>query len=160
MQLSKNYEKMLGRPVHELVGKTMKDLFPSELTKSMVQDDLRILREGKPIEVIEQLTGRYYTTTKFPITREGNPPLLAGFTMDITERKQAEEALRKEKGIAQKYLDIAGVILLVINTEENITLINRRNCKISGYKEEEMIGRNWINVRFKPVNIDLQVSLE
>ncbi len=145
MQLSKNYEKMLGRPAHELIGKTMDDLFPSELAKNMVQDDLRILSEGKPIEVIEQLNGRYYTTTKFPIIREGKPPLLAGFTMDMTEHKHAEEALRKEKEIAQKYLDIAGVILLVINADGKITLINRRGCNILGYKEEEMIGKNWFD---------------
>jgi PAS domain S-box-containing protein len=93
--LSKNYEQMLGRPLHELTGKTMDDLFPSELAKSMVQDDLRILRERKPIEVEEELNGRFYTTTKFPITREAKPPLLAGFTMDITERKRLEEKGRE-----------------------------------------------------------------
>jgi PAS domain S-box-containing protein len=157
MQLSENYEKILGRPMHELIGKTMEDLFPSELAKSMVQDDLRILHEGKPIEVMEQLNGRYYTTTKFPITREGKPPLLAGFTMDITERKQAEEALRKEKEIAQEYLDIAGVILLVINVDGEITLINRRGCEILGYKEEEMIGKNWFDV-FLPERERLRVK--
>lgn len=63
-----------------------------------------------------------------------------------TERKHAEEALRKEKEIAQKCLDIAGVILLVINADEKITLINRRGCKILGYREEEMIGKNWFDV--------------
>ena len=95
IQISKNYEKMLGRPVHELIGKTMDDLFPSELAKSMVEDDLRILHEGRPIEVTEELNGRFYTTTKFPITRKGKPPFLAGFTIDITERKQGEEEREK-----------------------------------------------------------------
>src|SRR5512139_1806536 len=84
MQLSKNYEKMLGRPIHELIGKTMYDLFPSELAKNMVKDDLRILNEGKPIEVEEELNGRFYKTTKFPIIREDKPARLAGFTIDIT----------------------------------------------------------------------------
>ena len=95
IQISKNYEKMLGRPVHELIGKTMNDLFPSELAKSMVEDDLRVLREGRPIEVGEEFNGRFYTTTKFPITRKGRPPFLAGFTVDITERKQGEEEREK-----------------------------------------------------------------
>ncbi len=103
IRLSKNYEKMLGRPIEELLGKTMDELFPSELAKSMTEDDLRILREGKPFEVVEELNGRIYTTTKFPIIKQGRPSLLAGFTIDITERvsaeqagKRAEEALRRQ----------------------------------------------------------------
>jgi PAS domain S-box-containing protein len=95
LQLSRNYEKMLGRPIEELIGKTMDDLFPSDLAKSMIEDDKRVLREGKPIEVEEEFNGRFYTTTKFPLVREGKPPLLAGFTMDITDRKLSEAAMQE-----------------------------------------------------------------
>ena len=90
IRLSRNYEAMLGRPISELLGKTMDDLFPSDLAKSMVADDLRVLQEGKPIEIEEELNGRFYYTTKFPIISEGQAQYLTGFTIDITERKQAE----------------------------------------------------------------------
>ena len=93
IRLSRNYEQMLGRPVHELLGKTMDELFPSELAKGMVEDDLRILRDGKPFEVVEELNGRIFETTKFPIVKQGKPSLLAGFTIDITERKHAAEEM-------------------------------------------------------------------
>lgn len=95
LQLSRNYEQMLGRPIRELIGKTMDDLFPSDLAKSMIEDDKRVLREGKPIEVEEEFNGRFYTTTKFPLVRDGKPPLLAGFTMDITDRKTSEAAMHE-----------------------------------------------------------------
>ena len=97
IRLSDNYEKMLGRPIDELLGKNMGELFPSELAKSMVADDMRILAEDKQIVIEEELNGRYYTTFKFPIHIEGKPRYLAGFTMDITERRRAEEALRKSE---------------------------------------------------------------
>jgi PAS domain S-box-containing protein len=93
IRLSRNYEKMLGRPLAELLGKNMEELFPSELAKNMVADDKRILKEGKEINVEEELNGRFYTTIKFPIHIEGKPRYLAGYTIDITERKRAEEAL-------------------------------------------------------------------
>lgn len=93
IQLSKNYEQMLGRPMSELLGKTMDDLFPSELAKSMIEDDKKILREGKMIEVEEELDGKIYNTIKFPIKRDGFPMWLAGFTIDITRQKTAERLL-------------------------------------------------------------------
>ncbi|MBN1293896.1 MAG: response regulator [Candidatus Latescibacteria bacterium] len=99
VRLSSNYEKMLGKPIDELLGKTMYDLFPSELAKKMVADDLKILLEEKHITVEEEFNGRFYTTTKFPIHIEGKPTYLAGFTIDITERKQAEK--EKERMQAQ-----------------------------------------------------------
>lgn len=97
IQLSDNYEKMLGKPLPELLGKTMNDLFPSDLAKSMVADDLRVLKKGKPIIIEEEFNGRFYTTTKFPIHEKGKPSYLAGYTIDITERKLAEDMLRKTK---------------------------------------------------------------
>ncbi len=95
IRLSKNYETMLGKPIVELLGKNMNDLFPPELAKSMVADDMRVMREGKQITVEEELNGRFYSTIKFPILIDGKPRYLAGYTMDVTERKQAEESLRQ-----------------------------------------------------------------
>lgn len=91
LYLSRNYEQMIGRPIAELLGKSMFDLFPGELAAAMVEDDRRILAEGKVVELTEELDGRTYTTTKFPIIRPGKPPLLAGFTIDITEHRRAEQ---------------------------------------------------------------------
>jgi len=38
----------------------------------------------------EELNGRSYTTIKFPIVRR-DKSLLAGYTIDITDRKRADE---------------------------------------------------------------------
>lgn len=105
IRLSKNYTEMLGRPISELLGKNMDDLFPSDLAKSMVADDKRILKEGKKIEIEEELNGRFYSTIKFPIYREGKPAYLAGFTVDITDRKRAEEEKRRMEERSHKLVD-------------------------------------------------------
>jgi PAS domain S-box-containing protein len=90
LRLSRNYEKMLGKPIEELLGKNMDEIFPSELAKNMVADDMRVLKEGKAITVEEELNGRFYSTTKFPVFIDGKPRFLAGYTTDITERKRRE----------------------------------------------------------------------
>lgn len=97
IRLSRNFETMLGRPLADLYGKNMEDLFPSELARSMVADDMRILREGKLITVDEELDGRFYTTIKFPIWLGGEKHYLAGYTIDITERKRIENELEKHR---------------------------------------------------------------
>ena len=44
---------------------------------------------------------------------------------------------------AQQYLDIAGVAFVVMNTESEITLINKKGLEILGYEHEELLGKNW-----------------
>jgi PAS domain S-box-containing protein len=65
---------------------------------------------------------------------------------DITERKRSEEQLQYERDRAQRYLDVAGVIFLANDAEGRVTLMNKRGCDILGYKQEEMIGKNWFDI--------------
>jgi two-component system cell cycle sensor histidine kinase/response regulator CckA len=122
-RLSKNFETMLGRPIDELLGKNMNDLFPSDLAKSMVEDDKRILQGGMRVDVEEELNGRYYFTTKFPIDVEGKPRYLAGFTIDITDRKKAEKKLKEiitKNPMSIQILDKDGCTLDVNNSFKSL----------------------------------------
>jgi PAS domain S-box-containing protein len=71
---------------------------------------------------------------------------------DINKRRQAEEALRKERDKAQKYLDIVGVMILALDANQTVTLINKKGCDVLGYNEDEIIGKNWFD-DFLPDNI-------
>jgi len=71
---------------------------------------------------------------------------LAGLYALAVQRKRAEQALRKERDRAQTYLDVAGVILIVIDSEQRIKLINKKGCEVLGYKEEELLGANWFDM--------------
>ncbi len=57
----------------------------------------------------------------------------------------SEEQLREEREKAQNYLDVAGTMMVVIDPDQKVTLINKRGCEILGYKQEEILGRNWFD---------------
>ena len=63
----------------------------------------------------------------------------------LTRAKSAEEALRERRDRAEEYLNIVGVMLAIVNTDENVALINRKGREILEYEEEELIGRNWFD---------------
>jgi PAS domain S-box-containing protein len=57
--------------------------------------------------------------------------------------KKSEEALRQELDRVQHYLDVAGVMFVVIRADQTVELINKKGCEILGYSEGEIIGKNW-----------------
>jgi len=59
------------------------------------------------------------------------------------KQKRAERALKEEKERVEKYLNIAGVMLATVDKDERISMINKKGCEVLGYKEEELIGKNW-----------------
>jgi len=61
------------------------------------------------------------------------------------ERLHVQKELLRERNRAQKYLDVAWVMLLVIDTEGTVTLINKRGCNILGYEQKDIIGKNWFD---------------
>jgi len=63
---------------------------------------------------------------------------------DITERRQAEAAVRGERDRAQRYLDTAEVILLSTEATGRITLVNRYFCSLLGWSADELLGRPFI----------------
>ncbi len=63
---------------------------------------------------------------------------------EIGRRKANELALQAEKEKARRYLDVAEVIMLVIDESGVVSLINQKGCRVLGYPEEEILGHNWI----------------
>ena len=74
------------------------------------------------------------------------------FEKEAADWKHIQESIRRRNQTAQKYLDIAGVIIVAINVSGQITLINKRGCDILGYPKEELIGKNWFDT-FLPEKI-------
>ncbi len=60
-------------------------------------------------------------------------------------RQQSEQDLKQERNRAQRYLDVAGVIMLVIGADQRVSLINRKGCELLGGNEPDIVGKNWFD---------------
>ena len=93
-------EELLGLSREALIGKTDYDFFPKEQADFFVAKDREVLRrktlEDIPEEPIATPRGtRWLHTRKIPILGpDGEPTHLLGVSIDITDRKEAEAALR------------------------------------------------------------------
>lgn len=97
----------LGMTQEQLIGKTDSDLFPPPLAKKYLRDDLEVLATGKAFQGIEEhMTpdGKrsYIEVFKAPVNNaEGTPIGVQGIFWDVTDRQDAEEALRQAKELAE-----------------------------------------------------------
>lgn len=73
---------------------------------------------------------------------------------DISSRKALDALLLKERDLAQNYLDVAGVMLLVLDDQGKVTLINREGLNILGYQEHELVGSNWFDTCLPALKYD------
>ncbi len=91
----------LGKPLEEILGKTDFDFFPPELAAKYQQDDRRILETGQAFETVEEHVPPggeklYVNVVKTPLyDSKGNIMGLQGIFWDITQRRRAEENLRR-----------------------------------------------------------------
>jgi len=67
------------------------------------------------------------------------------FELEIIERKMAKQRLQIEKDRLQNFLDITIVMIAAIDSDQLVSLINKKGCEILGYSENEIIGKNWFD---------------
>ena len=70
-------------------------------------------------------------------------PVFAACVRDITARLAAERALRDERDRAQRLLDVAEALILVLDAQGRIALANRKCAQVLGVAEDELVGHDW-----------------
>ena len=85
--------------------------------------------------------------------------LLIHFSFRHIQRLQDKLTLEQQQ--ARRYLDVAGVILGVIDADGKVSLINRKGCEILEYEEKDIVGEDYYNT-FVPERMrdDLRRGLE
>jgi PAS domain S-box-containing protein len=90
LQVSRNYERLLGKPIDQILGKKATELFPKEFAEKRIVEDLAVLSTGQVHEIVEEFNGTMFTIIKYTFARESKK-YLAGYA--IARPKQERYAV-------------------------------------------------------------------
>jgi len=143
---------MYNTTIEALVGKTDADFSPiQQEVDDFLAADRQVITSGKMLFVEEPFTNsngkvHWLQTTKVRIiSADGQARYVLGVATDITERKEAEAALRASE---EKYRSLVKTMrggLAVFDPELRVTFVNDRFCELLGYSSEEVIGKQPMN---------------
>jgi len=140
----------LGYSREELIGMNYRQYTDEKTAMELFRNYNRLYRTGEPIKLLEiERIGKdgkksfAEISTSLIRDSEGKPIGFRGISRDITERKQAEEALQ---GSEERYRNIIESIqdgYFETDLAGNFTFVNDVICRHLGYAKEELIGMNY-----------------
>ncbi len=151
---NKKAEEIFGYKIDEVVGKSVHDLVVPQKFRERAKgglDNFFKTGQGPVVGKVVEVFGMHKDGTEFPVelsvsaVRIRDEWQAIGIIRDITERKRAEEELKRERKKAEKYLDIADVIIIAIGSDGRVILINKKGCEVLGYQAGDVIGKDWFD---------------
>jgi two-component system, cell cycle sensor histidine kinase and response regulator CckA len=133
--------RFFGREEADILGRTDIELMPEGAAAVCQASDRLAMRESRTVVTIESVGDTFYETYKFPVIVSGEIVGVAGIIRDITDRKQAEEALRKNEEHLNTILSNVGAYIYLKDTQYRYTYANNKVCNLFGLKEDEIIGK-------------------
>ncbi len=142
--------RVIGRSVEELMGTPFADYFTDSkraykgamlvFETGEVRDYELVMKSGDGTETVVSYNASVYKDHK------GNVVGAFAAARDITERKNAEIALRESKAELEMIFRIAADAMCVIDADFNITKVNKTFIRTAGMDEDEIIGKKCYDI--------------
>ncbi|MEJ5351060.1 MAG: PAS domain S-box protein [Melioribacteraceae bacterium] len=128
----------------EILNKNVKDFFASgEIRESLFEEIQKygrvqnrelelIAKDGSIVNVIENVVGVF--------DDNNNLEKIVGYIFEITERKKAENELRKSEEKFRKMFETANEGIMIVDENNLISTVNKKMADMLGYKINEIIG--------------------
>ncbi len=139
----------------EMFGKTEEELLGQKFMPLVHEDDRK-----KTAEAMENLYKPPYTcyveqraltkhgwrwlawADKAVLDERNDVIAIVGVGRDITDKKQADEALRAAEKRYRTLVETAQEGIGIVDTKENLVFINQAFAYLLGYKRDELLGKN------------------
>ena len=143
--------------VRAAVGMRPEDLLPPERAALWPPLFQRALSEGHFQAEYSLIDGRILEVAFNRIVQDVETTGISVFGKDITDRKRAENAMRESERRLRTVLETVSLVGIMLDRQANITLCNDYLLALTGWKREELLGRNWFEV-FIPPEIHEEVN--
>ncbi len=140
-----------GQEPEEIIGRAQKTVFPEAVSRRQQLNLRHVFESGEPLYVEEPTLfperKLWLGTWLVPLKNDaGQIDSVLGISRDITERKQAEEALRESEQRYQTMAEISPVGIFRTDLQGKTTYVNPRWCEISGLATAQALGNGWLSV--------------
>ncbi|MGF1514391.1 MAG: EAL domain-containing protein [Elainellaceae cyanobacterium] len=143
LYINKPFEKFAGRSEAELLAQAGGDWLPENAARRLRQHDEHVLATGRASQRLETIPtadgDTYWMVCKFPCST-ARGAALGGVAFNITEQKQIEQELFREKELAQVTLQSIGDAVITTDAEGKITYLNSAAERLTAWPLIEAIG--------------------
>ena len=146
LYVSPSVERILGYSPEEMVGRDRFDLFhPDELPDAKEKFAAASRHPGsvyRAERLIRHKSGKWLWIENTVTNLLGEPSVHAFVVnlRDITQSKQAEDALRASEARFRTFVDYATDAFFLLDDHSTVVDANRQACESLGYSREELIG--------------------
>lgn len=148
---NKAAEYLYGWKAEEVIGKRLFDVIESPFIVKEVQEAANYLNKkgyySTEIELKKKDDTNIYIEGNI-IQLKDKDGSITGYVFvnhDITERKQIEIQLRKERDNFKILLNSTDIMFVEISPQQNVLFLNKKLCEILECREDEYIGKNWFD---------------
>jgi PAS domain S-box-containing protein len=128
-------------PVQDLIGRDAFTLISPDLADLRRMKISEAITTRKPLVYLDNRTGRSYENHLYPVTGpEGDAIAVAILSRDVTEERQAKEALKESE---EKYRLVVehSHDSIYIYRDDHFLFVNQQAEEISGYSHKELMKR-------------------
>ncbi|MDS4031015.1 MAG: PAS domain S-box protein [Candidatus Contendobacter sp.] len=131
------FERLTGPKAADLLGKRVREVLPA-VEPYWIENYGRVVRTGEPVRFENYSTalGRWYEVFAYRVA----PRQFAVAFTDVTERKTAEEALRRSEARFRSIFEHAPIGIAIADWEGRLQVCNPAFISILGYSGEELRG--------------------
>ncbi|MBF0407276.1 MAG: PAS domain S-box protein [Candidatus Riflebacteria bacterium] len=155
--VSPAWTELLGHPLTEVAGHSFTEFVHPDDLPYCLEFLHKVLETGKRHEGIEyrvrHVNRKWYwhTTSAMPINDlNGECIGFVGTARDITERKNIDNKLLKQKEALEKLLNTVPSAVYTVDNNRIVTSFNKRAEVLTGYTENEVIGKECLLFACEP----------